>query len=325
MSEPLISVVIPVKNGAATIEKCLEALLAQTVADRLEIIVVDSGSTDGTQELVKKFPARLFQYPGKFNHGLTRNYGASQANGTFVYLTVADSWQCEPDNLEKMLAYFNDPAVMGVCGTQGAPASGESNPVQWYNPIDKPTARRFQFSDKQSFDGLTPQQMAEACAWDDVNAMYRRSALQKNPFPETDFAEDMAWAKLTLGEGAALIRDSGIVVYHYHYRTFKYAFKVDFTCYYYAYRLFQLRPDYPPIMTNVAKAAYALIRNHSVKWSKKLQWIFHNIGSEAGQWYATHAVRKALQKGGQDELAEAYRNYCKTIPQGRLKAQTKTL
>jgi rhamnosyltransferase len=321
MSTVLISVVIPVKNGAATIQKCLEALLAQTVADRMEIIVVDSGSTDGTQELVKQFPVRLFQYPGTFNHGLTRNYGASLAQGAFVYLTVADSWQGGPTNLEKMLAYFDDPAVAGVGGTQATPPSPDSNPAQWYNPMDKPDMQRYHFPDRQAFDSLTPEQMAAACAWDDVNAMYRKIFMDQYPFPETDFAEDMAWAKVVLREGATLIRDSGVIVYHYHHRGFNYSFKVDFTCHYHAYRLFSLRPSYPPVGTNIAKAAYRLMKNHSIKWLDKFTWFFHNVGGETGRWYAVYTFRKAVRKKGGNALTEAYRYYCKTVPQGRLKAQ----
>jgi rhamnosyltransferase len=295
--------------------------MAQTLADRLEIIVVDSGSTDGTQELVKQFPVRLFQYPGAFNHGLTRNYGAGLANGAFVHLTVADSWHRDPANLEKMLAYFDDPAVAGVCGCQGTPTLPDSNPVQWYNPMDKPTAERLHFPDRNSFDHLPPGQMAAACAWDDVNAMYRKTFLDKYPFPETDFAEDMAWAKIVLSEGATLVRDSGVVVYHYHYRTFNYSFKLDFTCHYHAYQLFRMRPSYPPLITNIAKAAYILIRNHSIKWPHKFRWLLHNISGEAGRWYAAYVFRKALRKKEGRGLTETYRYYCKTIPQGRLKAQ----
>jgi cellulose synthase/poly-beta-1,6-N-acetylglucosamine synthase-like glycosyltransferase len=54
-----VSVVIPVKNGAATIKACLEALLAQTIAKSIEIIAIDSGSTDGTTDIIRQYPVEL--------------------------------------------------------------------------------------------------------------------------------------------------------------------------------------------------------------------------------------------------------------------------
>jgi rhamnosyltransferase len=318
----LISVVIPVKNGAVTIGECLESLLNQTMAARMEIIVIDSGSTDGTLEVLKKYPVRLLEIdPGAFNHGLTRNYGISHANGSFAYLTVQDSRQRDHSNLEGMFAHFNDAAVAGVCGTQGTPDLPAFNPVQWYNPVEAPTVQRIQFPGKRSFDSMTPEQQAAACAWDNVNAMYRKSVLEKYPFPKAEYGEDMAWAKTVLSDGSALVRDSGAVVYHYHYRTFSYSFKVDFTYHYFTYQLFHARPSYPPVVTNIAKAAYRLHRNHRVKSSHKIQWFLHNIGAEAAAWYAVFVFRRALRKKSGSKLTEIYQYYCRTVPQGRLKVQ----
>ncbi|HET8592797.1 MAG TPA: glycosyltransferase, partial [Solirubrobacterales bacterium] len=73
----MISVVIPVRNGGEPMRRCLEAIRAQEVADEVEIVVVDSGSTDGTQELARSFGARVHEIePHEFNHGATRNLGA---------------------------------------------------------------------------------------------------------------------------------------------------------------------------------------------------------------------------------------------------------
>ena len=56
MSELAVSVIIPAFNAAATIERVLEALVAQDVAEPYEVIVVDNGSTDGTAELAERGP-----------------------------------------------------------------------------------------------------------------------------------------------------------------------------------------------------------------------------------------------------------------------------
>jgi rhamnosyltransferase len=321
-NKDLISVIIPVKNGLSTIRKCLDSLLAQTVAGDMEIIIVDSGSTDGTLDVLRDYPVRLFGIPPEtFNHGLTRNDGVRQAAGRLIYLTVQDSWQKDDNSLEKMRQYFDDPAVAGVCGVQGIPPGPEFDPVHGHKPIDDPSVQRIHFTDQQVFEALTPQQQANVCAWDDVNAMYRKEALVKFPFPETDFAEDMAWAKAALRSGMVLVKDSGAVVYHYHYRSFNYALKINLTYHYHIYRLFHLRPSYPPVLTNIVRSAYRLTRIPAIKWPRKFQWLFHHIGAETGSWYAAFLFRMALRKKGGNKLAELYQSYCKTVPQGRLKGQ----
>src|SRR5260370_10015594 len=88
---PLTSVVIPVKNGCGTIGACLEGILAQNLRDHLEIIVIDSGSTDGTLELLARYPVQVHQIsPEEFNHGETRNLGARLAQAQFVAMVAQD-------------------------------------------------------------------------------------------------------------------------------------------------------------------------------------------------------------------------------------------
>ena len=81
LNEPLVSVVIPVKNGIDTLASCLDGIFGQTLRDKLEVIIIDSGSTDGTLDLLKKYPVRVYNLPPKeFNHGETRNLGVALCN-----------------------------------------------------------------------------------------------------------------------------------------------------------------------------------------------------------------------------------------------------
>ncbi len=96
MKEALnISVVIPVYNGAATIEVCLTSLLHQSVAP-LEVIVVDNGSSDGTQELVDRFAEahpklQLFRVTEqRRGPSAARNRGVAASRGEIVAFTDAD-------------------------------------------------------------------------------------------------------------------------------------------------------------------------------------------------------------------------------------------
>ncbi len=318
----LISVVIPVKNGALTIRPCLDALFAQSVAGNMELIVLDSGSTDGTTEIVRQYPVQLIPIdPASFNHGLTRNEGAKLTKGSLIYYTVQDAVLADTRALEKMAEHFADPAVAGVCGNQGVPHDPDKNPVVWYKPISNPTVERIHFPDAGEFERLSPHEKRYACAWDNVNAMYRHEILDRIPFRETDFAEDYAWARQALEAGQTIIRDSGIVTWHYHHQDFDYTFKVNFTVHYHFYKLFRLWPVYPAFFPTMAITAGRLLKEPSIGIFQKGYWFFHNLSSFAGKWYSVFVFRKWLKTGNELKLQAAYERYCGKVPQGRLKQQ----
>lgn len=90
MSALALSVVVPVLDMADSIGACLEALAGQALpSGQFEVIVVDNGSTDGTQDVVRRYPVRLLHEPaaGACN---ARNTGVRAATGAFVAFTDAD-------------------------------------------------------------------------------------------------------------------------------------------------------------------------------------------------------------------------------------------
>ena len=92
---PFVSIIVPVWNSAASIRVCLAAIAAQTYpADRLEVLVVDNGSTDETPDAVGGFPfATLLHEPQPGSYS-ARNRGLASARGYYVAFTDAD---CVPD------------------------------------------------------------------------------------------------------------------------------------------------------------------------------------------------------------------------------------
>jgi glycosyltransferase involved in cell wall biosynthesis len=94
MQQPLVSIIIPVKNSGALLEDCLESIKNQTYSN-VEVIIVDSGSKDNTQALAKKFHARFYNYFPKVEKGLfdaphKRNFGVKKAKGELIYYADAD-------------------------------------------------------------------------------------------------------------------------------------------------------------------------------------------------------------------------------------------
>jgi GT2 family glycosyltransferase len=100
VAPPSVSVVVCSYNGAATLEECL-ASLRRLDYPNFEVILVDDGSTDDTQEIVARFPE--VRYIHQTNHGLSaaRNVGARRATGEIVAYTDSD---CVAD--EHWLSYL---------------------------------------------------------------------------------------------------------------------------------------------------------------------------------------------------------------------------
>lgn len=114
-----ISVVIPTKDaGAEWAPLCRH--LGQ-VAERygLEVLVIDSGSMDGTPELAREAGFRVHHVdPRDFGHGRTRNLGMEMARGEIVCFLTQDVLPCTPDWPARFAEALEDPRVAGVYGRQ---------------------------------------------------------------------------------------------------------------------------------------------------------------------------------------------------------------
>ena len=92
---PLVTIVVPVYNGQNFLSQCLDSLIKQTISDRIEIIVIDDGSTDRTRDVVNHFSFfRGLSYYHKENGGTgsALNYGHDKARGRYI------TW-CAHDNI----------------------------------------------------------------------------------------------------------------------------------------------------------------------------------------------------------------------------------
>lgn len=113
---PLISVIIPVWNGARYIRSTLRALAVQDApADRFEVLVVDNGSEDTTLEILGDFPSVTVlnePQPGSYR---ARNLAVQAAQGKFLLFTDADC-RPQPDWVSTALALADEGQVVGVIG-----------------------------------------------------------------------------------------------------------------------------------------------------------------------------------------------------------------
>ncbi len=108
MTQPLVSVVIPAYNAERTIRASVLSVLGQTISD-LEVIVVNDGSTDDTEAVVRSLGDQRLQVLRQRNagHASARNAGISAAHGTYLAVIDADDlWL--PSKLERQLAVFRE-------------------------------------------------------------------------------------------------------------------------------------------------------------------------------------------------------------------------
>jgi glycosyltransferase involved in cell wall biosynthesis len=110
-----LSVVLCSYNGAAGVKSCLEALAAQTISERLDVVVVDDGSTDETATIASSGGVRVVRHPENRGLSAARNSGIGASRASIVAFLDDD---CVPDRdwAERLLAGYDDESVAGVGG-----------------------------------------------------------------------------------------------------------------------------------------------------------------------------------------------------------------
>lgn len=137
MSEewPFVSVVIPTHQRADVLRRCLAALTAQDYPGRLEIIVVDDGSTDETPQVVGEFVRRNgVRYLRQTNRGpaAARNHGIAAAGGEIIAFTDDDCLVPQDWVRRLVQGYRTHPEIAGVGGRLEPPAEYREHPIAQY-------------------------------------------------------------------------------------------------------------------------------------------------------------------------------------------------
>lgn len=117
--EPLISVVIPAYNEGPYIKECINSVLSSDYPkEKLQILIIDDGSTDDTYKIAKEF--EIYSCVGVYtkpNGGGKKasplNFGIKRAKGELIATMDADSYLTK-NTIRQMIPYFDDPHVMAV-------------------------------------------------------------------------------------------------------------------------------------------------------------------------------------------------------------------
>ena len=97
-----ISIIVPIYNSEKYLNKCIDSLINQTEKN-IEIILVNDGSTDNSEEIIKEYKDKRIKYYKNKNQGIgkTRNFGIEQATGSYIMFVDSDDY-IEKNACEKM-------------------------------------------------------------------------------------------------------------------------------------------------------------------------------------------------------------------------------
>jgi GT2 family glycosyltransferase len=113
---PLASIIIPTRDGADILDKCVHSILARTRYPAFEILIIDNGSVKATThrlfaELAQQDRIRILPHPGAFNYSALNNFAAGEARGTILALLNNDIEVISDDWLEEMVALAVRPEI----------------------------------------------------------------------------------------------------------------------------------------------------------------------------------------------------------------------
>ncbi|WP_378147478.1 glycosyltransferase family 2 protein [Cnuibacter sp. UC19_7] len=296
------TVVIPTYNGETYLDQILTALERQSFDGAFEVLVIDSGSTDATLDIVARHPeVRLHTIPNEeFGHGRTRNLGASLARGRVVAYLSHDAIPAHDRWLHEMCAPLVDESLDVVA------VMGKQIPRRSCFPLLK-------YEIQMVFAGFGPDFGTTLFRWDgvttdqgtldalsfysDVNSATRRDfLLDVIPYRDVRYSEDMMFGRDVIDAGltkayaprGAVIHSNDLTLAEYRKRIF------DETV-----GLRQIGKDIPPL-GRIAQARLTvrgilgdtarLLRDRDYGRAARLGWLLRNPAYHLAKWSSYRAA-----------------------------------
>ncbi len=220
----VVTVAIPVLNGARYLEEVLGAVRAQEVDRELELLIVDSGSTDGSLSIAERHGAQIHRIDAKdFSHGRTRNWMFELAHGDHVAFLTQDATPASEHWLASLLEGFDQADDVAAVFGPHDPRPDASHMIKsemerhfatWGNGGAEIDVQRLYRSPQgiaayRDFPGK----------WtflSDVNCAVARWAWERIPYRDVPYAEDQLLGRELIEAGFAKVYHPGARVLHSH-------------------------------------------------------------------------------------------------------------
>ncbi|MFN0006304.1 MAG: glycosyltransferase [Planctomycetota bacterium] len=220
-----VSVLVPTWQGIAFLERALDALAGQAFDRPWDVYAIDSGSTDGTWELLgraaERFPVPLRReriHQVEFDHGDTRNVLAARTSGDLLVYLTQDAIPTSPKWLATLAANFDD-ARVAAAYCRNLPRSDADLLTRAFSENDPGYAagrRERRIEDRAAYERMTPIERRLLYNFNDVASAIRREIWELHPFPRTSFGEDVLMARALLEAGFTVVYDDQATVEHSH-------------------------------------------------------------------------------------------------------------
>ena len=219
----VVTVAIPVLNGARYLDEVLSAVRSQEIDRELEILVVDSGSTDGSVEIARRHGAVIHEIDkSEFSHGGTRNRMMALARGDHVVFITQDATPADDGWLAALLEGFDQAVdVAAVFGPHEARPDAshmiksemERHFASWGHGREIDVQRL-----DPSPDGIAAYRRfpGQLTFFSDVNGAVARWAWEQVQYREVPYAEDQLLGRELIEAGFAKVFHPGARVLHSH-------------------------------------------------------------------------------------------------------------
>jgi glycosyltransferase involved in cell wall biosynthesis len=275
MPTGVVTVAIPVLNGARYLDEVLSAVRAQERPEggELEILVIDSGSSDGSVEIAQRHGARVHEISqSEFSHGGTRNLAMSIARGDHVAFITQDATPAHKRWLASLLAGFEKAEDVALVFGPHEPRPDASHMIKCE------MERHFALwpdGDVQRLDRSPPGLVdyraypGKISFFSDVNGCVARWAWEKIPYREVPYAEDQLLGREMIEAGFAKVYVADAAVLHSH--------------------------DYPPgqFLRRYFDEFRAMreVLGHREPWGlKRTPWAVRGLSGADKRWLRAHGV-----------------------------------
>lgn len=220
-----VSVLMPTWQGIEFLERVLVALAGQELDRPWDFLAIDSGSSDGTWELLgefaTRFPARMRREridKVEFDHGDTRNLLASRTKGDLLVFVTQDAIPTSKDWLATLARNFDDPKV-GAAYCRNVPRPDSAILTRVFSANDPGYAvgrRETRLPEAEAYALMNAHEKRLLYNFNDVASAVRRELWERHPFPRTWFGEDVLMARALLEAGFTVVYDDEARVEHSH-------------------------------------------------------------------------------------------------------------
>lgn len=299
-SPRLISVLLPVKNGAADLREQLPALLSQDLDAELEFVAVDSASTDDSRDVLAQFDATIIGIdPADFDHGLTRNLAAQHAEGDILVLLTHRTRPLGRRWLAPLVAAIDaDPTVAGACSrvTPHPDADLLARRDGELDPSGSSVRSVKRIEDYDAYRRMSSEERRLLANFHTVAAALRAEHVRRIPFRAVRaIGEDLLWAHEVLEAGLALVHEPASHALHSHAYSLRERFTRnvdDGIANHDIVGRSVAEADVEPLVRGMVAGDWSLLREAGLA-GDELEWwqveaVLRRVAQASGQWLGTN-------------------------------------